>query len=126
MGARKSPHNDTVWLWPTSADVVASPATAAVTTDSAIHVAGAAAATYDACAQVDAKLSDEMLRQEVAEQQTQLQTSLHEQLLGQQRQQDLEQAALKGQLGDVAAGLQALQSQTETKVRTVCMHLRRV
>lgn len=69
------------------------------------------------CNQVDAKLSEELLRQELLDQQAESSASWCAQLRQQQGQIDTLESSLTSQLVEVQAGLKALTTQLNSKVR---------
>jgi Skp family chaperone for outer membrane proteins len=69
--------------------------------------------------QVDAKLAEELLREELTDQQTQTAATLRTALQEQQHQLEGMQADLKHRVGELQAAMKALDAQVESKVREV-------
>lgn len=69
--------------------------------------------------QVDAKLSEELLREELSEQQAQLAAALRSALQEQQHQGAAVQAELKSKIGELQAAAKTLETHTDSKVRPI-------
>lgn len=67
--------------------------------------------------QIDAKLAEEMLRQQLADQQAEADAAWRAQLHGQQQQLEAVRAGLSTRVGELQAALKATDAQIDSKVR---------
>lgn len=72
---------------------------------------------------MDAKIAEEMLREELSDQQSQLAASLRSALQEQQQQLEAVQAELKSKAGELQAAMKTLEAQTESKVSSSAQFL---
>lgn len=75
------------------------------------------------CLQVDAKLAEAMLREELTDQQTHFASSLRSALQEQQRQLEAMQADLKSKADQLQAAMKALETHSESKVSSSVLFL---